>query len=132
VILDRLIQAARAAFGEGSFREMGDPLPAIVFPAVHPDVGDIEVQADAGELVVILGRFTHTHHANYDDGLSASEAEERVVEQVIAYLREIFADRVVMWGSHRGAGGSYARGREPLMVVVTERGPEYVWSGPLR
>jgi hypothetical protein len=51
-----------------------------------------------------------------------------VAEEVVEFLEELFADRLVLWGSQAGGGGWYPR------TPDTDRAGEpgrYVWSGPL-
>jgi hypothetical protein len=97
---------------------------AVVFLAAHRDVGDIEIQDDGNELTVTVGKFTHTHFANYDEGISDSERAERIVNDLVAFLEDVFADRVEFFGSHRTGGGFRPRGAESGSDL-------YVWSGPI-
>jgi hypothetical protein len=102
--------------------------PCAVFPAIHPEVGDLEIYDDGDELTVVAGRFTHGHFSNYDDGLSLEQKAEQITDAVVSFLKAVFADEVVFYGSHEAAGGWYQRG-EQWDWKRNER--EYVWSGPL-
>ena len=101
------------------------------FEAIHPEVGEIEVEEDGPELIVSVGNFTHAHFANYDTSLSQEQADEIITDNVVSFLEDIFSDRIVMWGSHGGGGGYYVRESQPSSALATNRGKEYVWSGPL-
>src|SRR5262249_32508638 len=104
------------------------PPPCAVFPAVHPDVGDIQIYDDGDELTVVLGNFTHGHFANYEDNLAIEQKAEKVTEDVVAFLKALFADQIILWGSHeRGGGWSGRSDRSDCEEDV----PQYVWSGPL-
>ncbi|MFT3685887.1 MAG: hypothetical protein QM783_13360 [Phycisphaerales bacterium] len=110
-----------------------------IFPAAHPDVGDIVITEDGEtELIVYVGKFTHTHHANYNDKLRGTERDKAIVASVVGLLDEIFADRIVMWGSHKGGGG-FAECEDPRSSAAAKKVrqhaggavPLFVWSGPL-
>jgi hypothetical protein len=104
------------------------PSPCIAFPAIHPDVGDVEIYDDGDELTVVLGRFTHGHLSSYDDALSMEQKAARISDEAATFLEELFADRIVLWGSHEGTGGWRKRGERSTWPIDTK---EYVWSGPL-
>jgi hypothetical protein len=104
---------------------------SVKFDAIHPDVGGIEIDEDGPELIVSVGNFTHAHFGNYDRSLSQEQAAEIITDNVLSFLEDIFTDRIVMWGSHRGGGGYYVRGTRPSSVLAKPRCQEYVWSGPL-
>lgn len=126
--LKSLLRRLQERFPQGAF--VSTP-QAVKFPAAHPDVGEIEIVEDGPELIAYLGHFTHVHFANYDKSLSAEQAAQSISENVVALLEDIFADKIVFWGSHRGGGGYYLRGEQPSSVFARNRGQEYVWSGPI-
>jgi hypothetical protein len=102
---------------------------SIVFLAAHPEVGDIEVQDDGDELTVTLGRFTHSHFANHDEGITDSERADRIVDDLVLLLEDVFADRIEFFGSHETGGGFRMRcGRRDTLEANKKL---YVWSGPL-
>ena len=105
------------------------PAPCAVFPAVCPEVGDIEIYDDGNELTVVAGYFTHGHFSNYDDGLSDDQKAETIVEAVLDFLENLFADRVILYGSQEGQGGWYYSDVEEK--EFRQYGNQYVWSGPL-
>jgi hypothetical protein len=98
----------------------------VTIPAVLPDVGDIVLQDDGDEVTAFVGHFTHSHFSNYDD-ITIPEKEQSIAEDVAQFLEQLFADRIVMWGSHLGGGGWHT-------IDCHERShpkqKEYVWSGP--
>jgi hypothetical protein len=102
-----------------------------VFPAIHPEVGDIEIFDDGKEVTVKLGNLTHVHFDNYDTGLSEAEVAERLSSGVLSFLEDLFSDKIVVWGSHRGAGGYYHRDHKRPRSLFSRRRKKYVWSGPL-
>jgi len=108
--------------------------PFAIFPAVHPDVGDIEIYDDGDELTVVVGKFTHRHFSNYDQGVSQVERACRIGNDLAVFLSDLFADRIEMYGSHLGGGGTRLRdGRSRgLASKVVFGSKTYVWSGPVR
>ena len=127
MIRDKLIPRLRERFPDRRVSFGEPPGPVAVFAAEHADVGDVEIFDDGGEVTLVTGRFTHGHFSDYVSGC-VEEAEQRIVEDVVAFLEDLFADRIVLWGSHAGGGGWYGRDAQPQWPVT---GPLYVWSGPL-
>jgi predicted HD phosphohydrolase len=103
------------------------PEAIAVFAAAHADVGDILIFDDGCEITLVAGKFTHGHFSDFDSQ-SLDEAEEHIVEAVIEFLERLFADQVVLWGTHHGGGGWYLR---KLGDSAHAKGPRFVWSGPL-
>jgi hypothetical protein len=124
-----LIPKLQERFPERGLRINAAPSPCAVFPAIHPEVGDIEIYDDGDELTVVAGNFTHGHFSNYDEGLSAEEKASAISDEVLGFLRDLFADQIVLWGSHQGSGGWFKRGEYSEYKGDAQ---EYVWSGPLR
>ena len=128
-----LLPKLKEHFADRSFRSAPGESPMAVFPCEHPDVGDIEIHDDVDELTVVLGNFTHTHFANYDDDASDSDKADKICESLIELLEAVFADRIELYGSHKGAGGfkrlgEKERGKLSRVFFGTK---SFVWSGPL-
>ena len=104
-------------------------MASITFPEMHSEVGAVVIQEHGPELIVRLGRFTHSHFGNYDQNLSSVEAAERVSENVVVFLERLFSDQIVLWGS-RSEGGFYTRS-DPPAGPPPPHGPRCVWSGPI-
>jgi hypothetical protein len=92
--------------------------PLVVFPAAHPEVGDAEIHDNGADIIVSIGKFTHEHFPTCDD--------------VIAFLDQLFADRIELFGTGR-RGGWRARGAKPRGKIAKFLFGRrtYVWSGPL-
>ena len=127
MVLRHLIPKLEAHF-PGQFHVAGTVLS---FPEKHPLVGSVEVHDDAEELTVYAGNFSHLHFSSYDSSLSKEQAAERIADDTLAFLIKLFADQIVMWGSHGGRGGCYERETGPSSIFSFNRGQEYVWSGPI-
>jgi hypothetical protein len=119
MLAETLIPLLKARFSDRPFVVGTGSHPAATFPAIHPEVGDLVIQDDGDELTVYVGNFTHVHFDNVDDTL--------------AFLEDVFADRMEFFGSHLGGGGCRKRAGKPRGVVskalLGRR--TYVWSGPV-
>ena len=136
-LAEALIPLLRERFPQMKLRTGSSPDPCAVFPAIHPEVGDIAILDDGNELTIYAGNFTHGHFDCDDPQTPEPERTERTVGAVMAFLDELFADRIVLWGSHRGCGGWFAREEtaetlEELREWTDGEAPKlYTWSGPL-
>ena len=129
MITSLLIPKLKQRFPGRGLRQEPPPAPCALFPAAHPEVGDILLYDDGDEVTVVAGNFTHSHICNYEDDLTLEEKAEKIVEDVADFLEDMFADRIVLWGSHKGGGGWYFA--EDPRGAPRKHDTEYVWSGPL-
>ena len=133
LLTDRLIAMLQTRLPHQPMNVGGAEDVVVVFPAAHSDVGDIEVHDNGDELIVMVGKFTHTHFSNYDQGLSNSERAQRIADDVVAFLKDVFSDRIEFFGTHIGAGGW--RERRPKQRGILSKlvfgSKTYVWSGPV-
>ncbi len=122
-----------ARFSDKGLQSHPGLAPFAVFPAIHPEVGDIEIYDDGDELTVVVGKCTHSHFGNYDQGIADVERTMRISGTVVAFLDDLFADRIEMYGSHLGGGGTRVRdgGSRGLVSRALFGSKTYVWSGPL-
>lgn len=135
-IRDVLLTAMVERFPERGLR-LGTPPEAIaVCPAKHPDVGDLSVR-DSGLFTVgvVIGEILSYSFTNYDTHLEESERAGRVTRDVVRFLQELFADRLLIWRSTDGRNGGWReRGdvgySEPL-VLDNRIYRTYLWSSPL-
>ena len=127
MIRDTLIPLLQTRFPDRGMKIGLSPKACVTFPALHPEVGPIEIYDDGDELTLVAGRFTHGHFSNYDD-ISLEEKERAIAEDVASFLDRLFSDQVVLWGS-QGEGGGW-KVITPGTAVRKEYHREYVWSGP--
>jgi hypothetical protein len=110
----------------------GGDRTVVTFPAWHHDVGDLSIEVFGDELVVSVGRFTHLHFEDHEPGDAEDAAAARLVDEVVAFVRDVFADRIEFYGGRFG-GGCRQRGGAPRgwfsRLLFGRRA--YVWSGPL-
>jgi len=130
-ISDMLISILRQRFPSMEIRQgtlQGQP--TVTIRAVNPEVGDVQIWDDGKELIVGIGRITHGHFNTRDESLNDAETARLICNDVVAFLSELFADRVELWCAG-GAGGWHRRG-ETELPPLPRGGRKYVWSGPIR
>lgn len=127
-LFEALIPELRARFpGRGLRIEAGPPQRA-VFPAIHPEVGDLAIEDDEQELTAMYGNFTHCHYGPYR--FSPGTTVRVVIDSLLSDIDDLFSNRLIMWGSHDKSGGLFRFGEEA--TSLWEPGDRrYVWSGPL-
>jgi len=104
----------------------------IVIEGPNQEVGDIEIEDDLDELIIVVGNFTHWHAGCYDESLSKDEKEKQITSEVTDFLSDLFADKIVMWGSHKHGGGFYYpeyNENEQDAPLEHNEVNKYVWSG---
>ena len=138
-IRDVLLPALIERFIQHGLRVGAPPGPIAVFPAKHPLVGDVSVRDSGVDTNVIasvsIGEIIHDHFNNYDSHLECREREERVTRDVVRFLEQLFADRLLFWRAIDGHGAGWREGgpdgsSDPL-VIDNRRYRTYRWSGPL-
>ena len=98
----------------------------------NQEVGNIEIEDDLDELIVVVGNFTHWHAACYDETLSKEEKQKQIASEVTEFLSDLFTDKIVMWGSHKNGGGFYYpefNENEQDAPLEPNEVNKYVWSG---
>lgn len=127
-LFDTLVLELKRRFPErGLHVDPGSPQRA-VFPAVHPEVGEVAIYDDEQELTIVYGNFTHCHYGPWQFSENATVRD--VVESVLSDIDDLFSNRLIMWGSHERAGGIFRVGEES--TSLWEPGDKrFVWSGPL-
>jgi hypothetical protein len=108
------------------------PDPVAVIPGVHPAVGDVSIWDDGDEATVSVGEITHGHLRSYDSSLSPVESEQEVAAQVLGFLDELFADRVMLWKSPGGSGGWRIVGWAEDLPALDSDIQMFLWSGPIQ
>jgi hypothetical protein len=131
MIRDVLVPALEKTFPNRGLRT-GEPPDAIaVFPAAHPDVGDVMIYDDGNEATVGIGTITHGHFGWADSKRMEAEIAQSVTDEVVRFLTDLFADRIVLWKSSGGAGGWWMVGRDNTLSIMEVDDPTYLWSGPV-
>ena len=104
--------------------ELAEDNSSIIFSAKSPEFGDVEIYEEcAGAYIVYVGKFTHIHFDFYTG--SEEEQSKEAVENIIDFLENLFADRVICYGSHNEGCGCC--GEEDCKD--DECTDYFVWSG---
>jgi hypothetical protein len=103
----------------------------LVIPAKHAEFGDIEIEQEGEELILVAGHLTHVHFASYNNELSPAETYTAILDEILDFLDNVFNDRVVFWSVHRSGGGCYVVDADNDWSKSKLEGNEFVWSGPL-
>ena len=125
--------ALRSAFPEVPFVSADPPDPVATLDGPCAELSPMQVCDDGDEITVHLGTTTHAHLACHDDALSDAERERQTVEDMVAFVRDLFADRIVATTGLGGRIGGWRR------IAADEAVPRngrvwrrYVWSRPLQ
>ena len=105
--------------------------PIATIQAAHPDVGDVLIYDDEDEATVFVGDITHNHYNPYDETLSQEQVDNAVTEDVIEFLEALFRDKILMWKTGRGGGGSTHIEHEENIDKIVENNKAFLWSGPI-
>ena len=129
MLKEAVISALQARFGDvvsinAESREFA------VFAARHPDVGDVVIDDDGEELIVSVGTITHGHFGSYEDGLSEAAHHSVIVEDLIGFLDDLFADRVLLFAAAWGGGWSLIEDVDEKKLHSPRR-RWFKWSGPM-
>lgn len=136
---DILVPALRERYRDRRVQLFADAErgPLARFPAAHPEIGDLELAASARDtgVNVRIGDVLHDDFYSLDTHLTDAERHRRVMEEVVRFLDELFADRLLFWkGTDGDAFGWRERGitgsLDPL-VLDNRRYLVYLWSHPL-
>ena len=104
-----------------------DQKKLITIFSIHKDIGNINIQDDYDELTVFVGSFTHWHSSYYNAELANIEQLNQVVFEVIEYLKDMFNDKIFMWGTAKTGGGT-----KYIEKGFYPKNEGYVWSGPYK
>lgn len=114
-----------------AFATDGDQLR---IPARHPDVGDLLITFDDGEITVFVGNLTHLHFTPHSGSTTyAASTAEDCASDAVEYVRGVLNDEWILWAYPGGAGGSYRVGadNDPMEDTPCEGVVRYLWSGPV-
>jgi hypothetical protein len=131
MIRDRLIPALKQEFAGWEIQFYTPPQPIATFPAAQPAVGKVLVYDDGDEATVLIEKVTHGHFNPHDEKLSEAQRDELVTEDVVDFLKALFADRVLLHSREDGRVGGWTR--LDLKDGAVELSPSFryfLWSRP--
>jgi hypothetical protein len=140
-----LLTALRERFTGRGMREGTPPEPLVVFPAPHPELGELQISVESnaqgtlgGVLMVsvTIDRILADHFNSLDTHLDDTTRAARVTKDVVRFLDFLFADRLLIWVSAdtpwRGGWRERIDASDPEPLVLDDRlYRRYLWSGPL-
>jgi hypothetical protein len=133
MIRDVLIPELAERFPGRGLRTASPPNPLATFPAVNETVGDVRIWQDGDEVRVAIGTITHGHFSLHDATMSRDQIANQIVADVVGFLDDLFADRVLLWQSPDGrSGGWRVLGRDENLSPVGSENQAFIWSGPIR
>jgi hypothetical protein len=135
-IRDILVPMLVERFADRGLKLGEPPDPIAVFPAAHPEVGEVRISDRDTSADVAVGEIAYDHFFNpYDEERGTDTAAERIAKEVVRFLQELFADRLLMWRSADGRTRGWRErgdaGHSAPLVVDDREYRTYVWSGPL-
>ncbi len=132
VLKDALLAELTRRFGD-AFHPGDDPHTVAIFPAAHPEVGDVIVRDEGDEAIVFLGDITHEHFSSDVDAEFDTARAEEVARDVADFLSELFADRILLWQAFFGWIGGYRLLPAVDRSRYLERWARCCrWSGPIQ
>jgi len=133
MISDYLIVKIKDRFPNQPFAQGIAPKAVITFPAVHNEVGDLEIYDDGTEARIHITKITHGHFGCWDENLNETEREKDIAESVVDFVKQVFSCKVIFFSRMDGRVGGW----QTLKADGTrhEKKPAmkyYSWSGPLK
>jgi hypothetical protein len=130
MIRNVLLPALLARFPNRGFRLGDSPNSIGVFPAAHDSVGDVTIHDDDDEATMFVGTITHLHFDG--DSSPKPEFDQRITDEVVSFLGELFADRILLWKSPApGHDGAMPLQDAHNFSGISSDDLTYVWSGPI-
>jgi hypothetical protein len=135
-IRDVLVPMLVARFSDRGLRLGEPPDPIAVFPEIHHEVGEVRIADRDSSADLAVGSIVYDHFFNpYDQERGTDKAVEGIANDVVRFLGELFADRLLMWrsvdGRTRGWRERGDAGHSTPLVVDDREYLLYLWSGPL-
>lgn len=135
-IRDILVPMLVDRFADRGLRLGDPPDPIAVFPAAHPEVGEVRISDRDTSADVAVGDIAYDHFFNpYDEERGTDTAAAGIAKEVVRFLQELFTDRLLMWRSSDGRTRGWRErgdaGHSAPLVVDDREYRTYVWSGPL-
>ena len=131
MIRDRLIQEIKKTFSGWEMEIDSVDNPIARFPAAQKEVGDVLVYDDGDEATVYVENVSHSHFNPYDETITQEQRETVVTEDVISFLKALFADQVLLHTSPDRRMGGWTR--LDLQDRPVELSPDQrysLWSRP--
>jgi hypothetical protein len=131
MIRDHLIAAIKESFPSLPFLFSQSSNPVAKLQPPFAGIGTLDIYDDGEEATVDITEVTHGHFNPYDASLSEEQRDRQIVEDVISFLRALFADRVLLFRTPgRGIGGWVRLDVSPEPPTFDAGREYFLWSGP--
>src|SRR5579862_7331250 len=131
MIRNILIPAIKEAFPDLPFSFSPSSNPVARLQPSFGEIGTLDIYDDGGEVTVDITEVTHGHFSSYDVSLSEEQHNHRIVEDVIGFLRALFADHVLLFRTpgrgNRGVGGWYRLDVSPKPATFPSDREYFLW-----
>src|ERR1043165_4758044 len=97
MIRDLLIPKLKQSFPDQAFVFNKPPKPDVSLKSPCQALGEMDI-SDDGDEITIYFTLTHGHFNCDEESLTVEQREQKIVDDVIAFLEALFKDRVVIWG----------------------------------
>jgi hypothetical protein len=132
MIRDYLTSAIKKSFPSFPFSFSQSSNLVATLHSAFLGIGRLEVYDDGNEATVSISEITHGHFYSDDAILSEEQRQQQIAEDVIAFLRALFADQVLLFRTpSRGTGGWLRLDLSPEPPIFTSGREYFLWSGPL-
>src|SRR5262245_61486803 len=127
-----LAEALASRFPNRGLRLGPGPDAVASFPAAHPTVGDVGIEASDEEVTVFVGSIAHGHFDQFNSDAPPDQVAQSIVEEVVEFLTALFADRVLLWSAPDGRSAGWQLPFEGTIPSDVPAGAStWVWSGPI-
>ena len=123
--------------GDAGIAFSGAGPESLRIPARVPDIGDILVSFEGGEISVFIGDITHCHFTPYEaNDKFSGRTNEQTATDAVRFIREVMEDKWVIWRWSDGRGGCFKPDGDDDESADSPLSGEEVkyfrWSGQLR
>lgn len=129
MIQQYLVSAIKEHFPNVPFSFDEAPKPIALLHSPCKGLGNLEICDDGEEATVYLTQATHGHFGCYDDLLTEEQKAIEITKEVVAFIKALLNDRVVIWVFLGGMAGGW----RVLDSDETAPGPsvlrrQFLWS----
>ncbi|MEQ8768625.1 MAG: hypothetical protein RL885_32260 [Planctomycetota bacterium] len=131
-IREILVPALEAAFPSMGMCCGEPPDPVVVFPAICPEVGDVQIYDDGDEATIYIENVTHEHVNPYDSEMPPDGRTRWITDNVTRFLRALFDDRIVLFVMQDEGGGGWQSIDDIPREQLPRDADVFVWSKRLQ
>jgi hypothetical protein len=133
MLANHLVQTLKSAFPELPFVFAEPPEAVATLTGPCEEMSPLKIFDDGDEATIWVGTITHSHFGNYEEGVTEDWRHQYIAENVVKFIRDLLADRVVAMSTLGGLVGGWRR--LEMGEALPERSrwkKQYLWSGVVR